>query len=336
MGWMHSALRGGELNDGGQLKVEGAGSGSNATEKSGTQPGPGQGQGEVRGREPEQEVRRAAGPQQACPSSLVPSHSLPPLHTPPSRPGITASFTVAGCKGEGWGGSASSFRAGSLDWTSPTSPGVPSGEGDREVLEAGQNQKQVTGEPGGGPEAPVLPPPAGADLLVLPSPQGSKERFHWQSHNVKQSGVDDMVLLPQITEDAIVGNLRKRFMDDYIFVPWAQAGAGGWTEGQADDTHRCWEGVGECRGDGRGPAAQTGQTDIRSSGRREGWAGRARGRTGDRGRGSRALAAGDWPSRLPLLWSGSATMHPISPTLAPAPPFPKGPGTHFSISNSSP
>uniref|UniRef100_A0A452UFU3 Myosin IF n=1 Tax=Ursus maritimus TaxID=29073 RepID=A0A452UFU3_URSMA len=48
--------------------------------------------------------------------------------------------------------------------------------------------------------------------------EGSKERFHWQSHNVKQSGVDDMVLLPQITEDAIVGNLRKRFMDDYIFT----------------------------------------------------------------------------------------------------------------------
>uniref|UniRef100_A0A2K6S5N5 Myosin IF n=1 Tax=Saimiri boliviensis boliviensis TaxID=39432 RepID=A0A2K6S5N5_SAIBB len=47
---------------------------------------------------------------------------------------------------------------------------------------------------------------------------GSKERFHWQSHNVKQSGVDDMVLLPQITEDAIAGNLRKRFMDDYIFT----------------------------------------------------------------------------------------------------------------------
>ncbi|KAJ1060650.1 hypothetical protein K5549_016064, partial [Capra hircus] len=51
-----------------------------------------------------------------------------------------------------------------------------------------------------------------------PHPQGSKERFHWQSHNVKQSGVDDMVLLPQITEDAIVSNLRKRFMDDYIFT----------------------------------------------------------------------------------------------------------------------
>ncbi|XP_045146234.1 unconventional myosin-If [Echinops telfairi] len=47
---------------------------------------------------------------------------------------------------------------------------------------------------------------------------GSKERFHWQSHNVKQSGVDDMVLLPQITEDGIVSNLRKRFMDDYIFT----------------------------------------------------------------------------------------------------------------------
>lgn len=43
---------------------------------------------------------------------------------------------------------------------------------------------------------------------------------------MKQSGVDDMVLLPQITEDAIVSNLRKRFMDDYIFVPWAVGGAG--------------------------------------------------------------------------------------------------------------
>ena len=67
-------------------------------------------------------------------------------------------------------------------------------------------------------------------------PQGSKERFHWQSHNVKQSGVDDMVLLPQITEDGIVGNLRKRFMDDYIFVPWAVGGVGRCrTQGQEDD-----------------------------------------------------------------------------------------------------
>ncbi|KAJ6650915.1 hypothetical protein lerEdw1_001907, partial [Lerista edwardsae] len=48
--------------------------------------------------------------------------------------------------------------------------------------------------------------------------QGSKERFHWQSHNVKQSGVDDMVLLSKIHEDAIVENLKKRFMDDYIFT----------------------------------------------------------------------------------------------------------------------
>ncbi|OXB56512.1 hypothetical protein ASZ78_003852, partial [Callipepla squamata] len=47
---------------------------------------------------------------------------------------------------------------------------------------------------------------------------GSKERFHWQSHNVKQSGVDDMVLLSKISEDAIVENLKKRFMDDYIFT----------------------------------------------------------------------------------------------------------------------
>nr|XP_028569738.1 unconventional myosin-If [Podarcis muralis] len=47
---------------------------------------------------------------------------------------------------------------------------------------------------------------------------GSKERFHWQSHNVKQSGVDDMVLLSKINEDAIVENLKKRFMDDYIFT----------------------------------------------------------------------------------------------------------------------
>ncbi|XP_067104744.1 unconventional myosin-Ie [Osmerus mordax] len=43
-------------------------------------------------------------------------------------------------------------------------------------------------------------------------------RYHWQSHNVKQSGVDDMVLLPKINEDAIVDNLKKRYMDDYIFT----------------------------------------------------------------------------------------------------------------------
>lgn len=50
--------------------------------------------------------------------------------------------------------------------------------------------------------------------------QGSK--YHWQSQNVKQSGVDDMVLLSKITEDAIVENLKKRYMDDYIFVSLAK------------------------------------------------------------------------------------------------------------------
>uniref|UniRef100_A0A8C3AUB9 Osteoclast-stimulating factor 1 n=1 Tax=Cyclopterus lumpus TaxID=8103 RepID=A0A8C3AUB9_CYCLU len=38
------------------------------------------------------------------------------------------------------------------------------------------------------------------------------------SHNVKLSGVDDMVLLSKINEDAIVDNLKKRYMDDYIFT----------------------------------------------------------------------------------------------------------------------
>uniref|UniRef100_H2V899 Osteoclast-stimulating factor 1 n=1 Tax=Takifugu rubripes TaxID=31033 RepID=H2V899_TAKRU len=37
-------------------------------------------------------------------------------------------------------------------------------------------------------------------------------------HNVKHSGVDDMVLLSKINEDAIVENLKKRYMDDYIFT----------------------------------------------------------------------------------------------------------------------
>ncbi|KAJ6664230.1 hypothetical protein lerEdw1_008449, partial [Lerista edwardsae] len=50
--------------------------------------------------------------------------------------------------------------------------------------------------------------------------QGSKGhyRYHWQSHNVKHSGVDDMVLLSKISEDSIVENLKKRYMDDYIFT----------------------------------------------------------------------------------------------------------------------
>ncbi|XP_056331104.1 myosin IEb [Danio aesculapii] len=47
---------------------------------------------------------------------------------------------------------------------------------------------------------------------------GSKEKYHWQTQNVKVSGVDDMVLLSKITEDAITDNLKKRYMDDYIFT----------------------------------------------------------------------------------------------------------------------
>jgi hypothetical protein len=42
--------------------------------------------------------------------------------------------------------------------------------------------------------------------------------YHWQTQNVKLSGVDDMVLLSKISEDAIVENLKKRYNDDYIFV----------------------------------------------------------------------------------------------------------------------
>lgn len=55
-------------------------------------------------------------------------------------------------------------------------------------------------------------------MCLSASQQGSKARYHWQTQNVKQSGVDDMVLLSKINEEAIVDNLRKRFMDDYIFV----------------------------------------------------------------------------------------------------------------------
>ncbi|XP_028297932.1 myosin IEb [Gouania willdenowi] len=47
---------------------------------------------------------------------------------------------------------------------------------------------------------------------------GSKERYHWQAQNVKVSGVDDMVLLSKINEDAITDNLKRRYMDDYIFT----------------------------------------------------------------------------------------------------------------------
>ncbi|XP_056141830.1 myosin IEb [Lampris incognitus] len=47
---------------------------------------------------------------------------------------------------------------------------------------------------------------------------GSKERYHWQTQNMKISGVDDMVLLSKVNENAITDNLKKRYMDDYIFT----------------------------------------------------------------------------------------------------------------------
>lgn len=43
-------------------------------------------------------------------------------------------------------------------------------------------------------------------------------QYHWQSKNVKSSGVEDMVLLSKISDDQIVDNLKKRFMDDLIFT----------------------------------------------------------------------------------------------------------------------
>lgn len=64
---------------------------------------------------------------------------------------------------------------------------------------------------------------------------------------MKQSGVDDMVLLPQVTEDAIVSNLRKRFLDDYIFVSQAVQGhkrmAGQWKSGWSPGTGKDAKGM---------------------------------------------------------------------------------------------
>ncbi|XP_076333523.1 LOW QUALITY PROTEIN: unconventional myosin-Ie-like [Tachypleus tridentatus] len=42
--------------------------------------------------------------------------------------------------------------------------------------------------------------------------------YHWQSKQIKHTGVDDMVLLSKISEDAIVENLHKRYMADQIFT----------------------------------------------------------------------------------------------------------------------
>ncbi|XP_078608687.1 unconventional myosin-Ie-like isoform X1 [Branchiostoma floridae x Branchiostoma japonicum] len=49
-------------------------------------------------------------------------------------------------------------------------------------------------------------------------PVPAKAYHHWQKMNIKQSGVDDMTLLPKIQESSIVDNLKKRFMDDLIYT----------------------------------------------------------------------------------------------------------------------
>lgn len=77
------------------------------------------------------------------------------------------------------------------------------------------------GKGGGRPHSLLL-------INLLPGlflPQGSKGhyRYHWQSHNVKHSGVDDMVLLSKISEDSIVENLKKRYLDDFIFVSFPES-----------------------------------------------------------------------------------------------------------------
>nr|UEK51396.1 myosin IE [Parasacculina yatsui] len=42
--------------------------------------------------------------------------------------------------------------------------------------------------------------------------------YHWQSNVTKGSGVDDMVMLTRISNDAITDNLKKRFRDDQIYT----------------------------------------------------------------------------------------------------------------------
>lgn len=55
----------------------------------------------------------------------------------------------------------------------------------------------------------------------LPSPSAC-QAYHWQSRSKKASGVEDMVLLVKIQESAIVENLKKRYLDDLIFVSYVQ------------------------------------------------------------------------------------------------------------------
>ena len=51
------------------------------------------------------------------------------------------------------------------------------------------------------------------DTLTIAS-----QPYAWQSKGMKQSGVEDMVLLPKIQEGAIVDNLKKRYTEDLIYV----------------------------------------------------------------------------------------------------------------------
>ena len=42
--------------------------------------------------------------------------------------------------------------------------------------------------------------------------------FLWQNVDYKRSGQDDMTLLSEIKDSAIVENLKKRFNDDWIYT----------------------------------------------------------------------------------------------------------------------
>jgi myosin-1 len=44
------------------------------------------------------------------------------------------------------------------------------------------------------------------------------DQSHWKSYNVKQAGVDDLVLLAKLSEQSIEQNLAKRYGNDQIFT----------------------------------------------------------------------------------------------------------------------
>ncbi|MEJ1269870.1 myosin IE [Cricetulus griseus] len=148
--------------------------------------------------------------------------TLPPGHCPPSaKPPATMRCNLRRCPparwvASEWGECSSQCGLGQQQRTvrCTSHTGQPSRECTEALRPSTMQQCEAKCDsvvpPGDGPEGAQTP------ALTM----GSKERFHWQSHNVKQSGVDDMVLLSQISEDAIVSNLRKRFMDDYIFAQY--------------------------------------------------------------------------------------------------------------------